>query len=60
MLLVFAILLIIILVVLVRCIVIVPQSTPMSPNGSASTRIPGARACTSARRLSSASPARSR
>ena len=59
MLLIFAILLIVILVVLVRCIVIVPSPTPTSPSGSASIRTPGARACTSARRLLSASPAKS-
>ena len=58
MLLVFAILLIIILVVLVRCIVIVPQSNAYVTEWLGVYN-ETSRACTSVRRLSSASPARS-
>ena len=48
MLLVIAILLVLVLIGIARCIVIVPQSTPMLPSGLACIRIPGVPACTCA------------
>lgn len=59
MLLIFAILLIIILVVLVRCIVIVPQSNAYVTEWLGVYKDTWGAACTSARRLLSASPAKS-